>query len=370
MNLLRYNIADFQKESSFYGELDLLITIKSFDLRAIRNRYLSSRGNKTGKAGSVERRAPAKGGIAAIRLLSGNIDQESILTELFEPRGIHILENKLAVAAENTVHIIHESGEYFSLTSPWFSYIHTVEFSPHKPDTVLISSSGFDLIQEYNYKTNTLTYEWLAWEHGFNKALDPDTKKEIILTRKPEEAASLSKIQKSFYLVSNPEKDHLPTAKRAAFINSVSYHPADPSLLLATFFHEGKVYEIDITSNMVETVLDGLKNPHGGRKTEFGYMATSTSTGEIIIKTKNSEVILDLSELPEKPIELGDMEWIQNTLSKNHLLIAIDSNRTAFVVIDLEQELYDFIPFNPDWAVQDLVSGTLSVEQQRKLSNL
>lgn len=370
MKFVKYNIADLQKDSSFYGKLDLLLTIKSFDLQAIRKRYLSSRANKAGKAGSVERRKPSKGGVASIQIESGGIKDQTILAQLFEPRGIHSFKNKLAIAAENVVHVFDEDGEYFRISDPWFSYIHTVQFSPHKPDTVLVSSSGFDLIQEYNYKTNELLFEWLAWEHGFNKALDPETNEEVIITRNPEEAALLIKEQRSCYLVSNPLKDHLPTAKRAAFINSVSYHPFEPSILLATFFHEGKVYEIDKNTNKTFAVIEGLKNPHGGHKTNLGYMATSTASGEIIIESNGTKLILDFSTLPGKPSELGEMEWIQNTLSNDHLLVAIDSNRTSFVVIDFEQQLYDMIPYNHNWAVQDLIFGKVTKEQKKKLSSV
>ncbi|MBO6523481.1 MAG: hypothetical protein JJ971_06640 [Balneolaceae bacterium] len=368
MKVIKHNIADFQKDASFYGKLDLLLTVKSFDLQAIRKRYLSSRANKTGKTGSVERRKPSKGGVVSIQIESGEITDQTILAQLFEPRGIDSFKNKLAIAAENTVHVFDEEGEYFRITDPWFSYIHTVEFSPHKPDTILISSSGFDLIQEYNYKTNELEFEWLAWENGFNKATDPETNEEILLTRNTEDAKYLKKEKVNYYLVSNPEQDHLPTAKRAAFINSVSYHPNSDFLLLATFFHEGKVYEINKKTKKASAIIEDLKNPHGGHKTDYGYIATSTASGEVIIESKDTKLILDFSRLQGKPSELGDMEWIQNTLSKNQLMVAIDSNRTSFVVIDFEQQLYDMIPYNHNWAVQDLIFGKATKEQKKKLS--
>jgi nucleoside-diphosphate-sugar epimerase len=61
------------------------------------------------------------------------------------------------------------------LTHPWFSYIHTVDFN-HDQTKVVVSSSGFDLIQEWSLESETLTGEWLAWENGFNEALDPLSK--------------------------------------------------------------------------------------------------------------------------------------------------------------------------------------------------
>ena len=39
----RIDISKFQRDSSFYGQIDLLLTVKSFDLQAIRKRYLESK---------------------------------------------------------------------------------------------------------------------------------------------------------------------------------------------------------------------------------------------------------------------------------------------------------------------------------------
>ena len=50
--------------------------------------------------------------------------------------------------------------------------------------------------------------------------------------------------------------------------------------------------------------------------------------------------------------------------------VTIDSNRTAFVIFHPEKQLYDIIPFNKDWAVQDLVSGSLSEKQKTLLTSL
>ena len=54
---MKIDLSQFQRDHSFYGELNLLLTVKSFDLQAIRKRYLASKKNK--RAGSVERRKVA-----------------------------------------------------------------------------------------------------------------------------------------------------------------------------------------------------------------------------------------------------------------------------------------------------------------------
>jgi hypothetical protein len=365
------DISTFKKSSDFYGSIDLILTVKNFDLEEIRKRYLKSRDSKSGKAGSVERREPSLGGIISLTLGEGQIHNEQIHCRTSEPRGIDFNHDLLGIATENEVHIIESSGTSYSLKSPWFSYIHTVQFHPFEEQKILISSSGFDLIREYNFMNKNMTFEWLAWEHGFNIAKDPESGKDLLLTRDSELAKVYKERGIDFYLVENPKSDHLPTAKRAAFINSATYNPNDADKILATFFHEGIVYQISKTDNSSTPVLEGLKNPHGGHISGEQLIGTSTSSGEILTKTEAGIKRLSLQNLSGKPEELKNLEWVQNTLSlEQGYLIAIDSNRTSFVIIDPKNKLYDKVSYNSNWAVQDLISGELSSYQKEALSNI
>ncbi|MFT7589485.1 MAG: hypothetical protein ACI959_001703 [Limisphaerales bacterium] len=348
MSNLILDISKFKRDRAFYPALNLLVTIKSFDLQAIRKRYLASRKKGDGKAGSVARRAPSIGGIARLKIDQGELSEEEVLVKMKEPRGIDINPKCVAVAAEDCVYILHKDGRVKTISEPWFSYIHTVQLSMHDPDRILISSSGFDIFFEYDVKTGEKYFEWLSWEHGFNKANDPETGNTFTLTRDKEVKGD------NVVLISDPPKAPIPTAKRAAFINSVSYHSAKPDVFLATFFHEGAVYSID-RKGRATLVLENLKNPHGGRDYKSGYMATSTASGQIIMKEAEQSTELDFSNLKGKPDSLKDMEWIQNAIYTEGLIIAIDSNRTALIIINQEMKLYDTIPYDPEWAIQDLV---------------
>jgi hypothetical protein len=364
------DISSFERSSDFYGVIDLVLTVKSFDLQAIRKRYIKSRANKSGKTGSVERREPALGGIVSVRLNNGKTEGQQILCKTPEPRALDLKHNRFAFANEQAVFVIESSGASIILKDPWFSYIHTVQFHPRDLNRILISSSGFDLIREYDFPSRKLTFEWLAWENGFNKAKDPESGNEVILTRNPDEAKALKNDHIDFELIRDPEKNHLPTAKRAAFINSATYHPQEPEYILATFFHEGKVYRISKKDKKAYDLLSGLKNPHGGHISEDTLIATSTGTGEIFIQKSDQLIRLSVKNLKGKPDDLADMEWIQNTISHHGLLVAIDSNRTSFLVIDLPNKQYDLIPYDENWAVQDLVAGKLNSAQQKTLSNI
>ena len=364
------DLAVYKEDHSFYEKIDLLLTIKSFDLQAIRTRYIQSRNNKSGKAGSVERRAIALGGIAEISVWSGQIEQQNILKKLNEPRAIDLREKSIAFSSENVVYVI-DQGQLYTVRHPWFSYIHTISFHPDDESVILVASSGLDIIFEMNYKTNDVVFEWLAWENGFNLSRDAETGAPMFLTRSASQAQLWQETAIPHLLISNPANEALPTAKRAAFINSVSYDVNNPDQILATFFHEGKVYSIDKKTGIAEVVLSDLFNPHGGRNAPSNdYLATSTASGEILLGNSDHVKRFSFNNLPGKANGLGTMEWIQNTCMYNDWFIAIDSNRNALFIIDQANERYSKIPFDVDWAVQDLVVGQLPEQYSTMIRNL
>ena len=257
---MKIDISQFRRDSSFYGELCLLLTVKSFDLQAIRKRYIASKKNN--RAGSVERRKVSLGGIVSVSLKHGQSSDESVLSILKEPRGIDFHKGKLVISSENKAYVLTDTIQI--IQNNWFSYIHTVEFSPFKDENLLISSSGYDCIFEYNWKQNICEWEWFAWENGIYQGKDPQTNTPLFLTRQKEQFELWSKEGKNALLVDDPISQVLPTAKRAAFINSASYHQTKEGVLLATLFHQGSIAHINQKTGKLAVVMDGLKNPHGG----------------------------------------------------------------------------------------------------------
>ncbi|MCK4569629.1 MAG: hypothetical protein KAT76_05010, partial [Bacteroidales bacterium] len=108
---------------------------------------------------------------------------------------------------------------------------------------------------------------------------------------------------------------------------------------------------IDMNDGSCERILDGMKSPHGGRNYRNQYMATSTATGELVFSRDNR---LSFVNLPGKPDELASLEWLQNSAPFDDCIITIDANRNSFVLIDPDNSLYDMIPFDPNWAIQDI----------------
>jgi len=341
----------FERNSSFYSPKAFLITVKSFEMQKIRERYLKSRKRKDGRVGSVERREIARGGLVYIEIENGVISNYEILSFLPEPRGIDVARDMIAVSTENVVHLVKEGGVE-RIDDPWFSYIHTVQFNHcHAADRLLVSSSGFDCIFEYDLNTYKRCWEWFAWEHGFKTGFNPETGKEIILTRGKEEASFLRVTGKDHLYISDPANQTLPTAMRAAFINSVTYDCKERDVLLATFFHEGSVYRINMKDGSTQRILKDMHSPHGGRNYGDIYMATSTASGELLFSNGN---ILSFKDLPGKPEELSELEWLQNSAPFGDCIITIDANRNSFILTDIENRQYDIIHVDPDWAIQDI----------------
>lgn len=360
MNIQRHDLSTYQQDSSFYKDFSVLATVKSFDLQAIRERYLNTRSKKSNRTGSVERRSVAMGGIVQMTIGKGKTQYSEILTKMPEPRGIHVTEKAIAISSENKAFVIQQNGIH-TITHPWLSYIHTVQLSTNKPNTILISSSGFDAIFEYNFLTNEKTFEWFAWENGFNFGKDPKTEEKVFLTRQIKKHEQYTETDTPHLYISDPINQTLPTARRAAFINSVVYD-TKPSNLLATFFHEGAIFEINQNTGRATKVLTNLTTPHGGQAFDGVYMGTSTGSGELVTGDLTKQNRYSLSNLPGKPETLKEMEWVQNSIQIDENFVCIDSNRNALVIFNPTKKLIDFIPYNNNWAIQDITLNKTTPE--------
>lgn len=352
----KIDLGSFSRNTKFYGEIDLVLTIKSFDLQAIRARYIKSKNNVSGKAGSVERRAVSKGGVAKVKLTRGKLEEQTLVGNLSEPRGIDYKDSKFALSLENTVYVF-ASGSIYQLQNPWFSYIHTVDFEPNKDDSILITSSGFECLHEYNFKSKTLNWEWFAWENGLNEGNNPSDNTKVFLTRSAEKAKEYENENVPHVLISDPKSDALPTAKRAAFINTAKYDSKDPDHIFLTLFHEGSSRYLIKKTGESEILMDKMKSPHGShRYSDDMVMATNTGGGTVELLAGETRTSLEFKNLANKPEELGETEWLQNSIKKDNLIITIDSNRNSLVIIDLERKQYDMISYDNNWAVQDLMT--------------
>lgn len=346
------DIAQWTRDPHFYGSIELLLSIKSFDLQAIRARYLASRQKQSGRSGSVERRPVGLGGFASVRLSAGGLTVTNLVKHLKEPRGLARSGDRLALSLENEV-LVFEAGRLYRFSLPWFSYIHTLSFHPSRPGTLLVTSSGFDALFEYDYQQEALLWQWFAWDHGLNQAQSPQGGP-LYLTRHLAEAERYRAKGLEYRLIADPQRDVLPTAQRAAFINTAHYD--GPDQILITLFHEGSLRLIERETGSSRVLLQGLKNPHGGQRSEPNrLMVTNTGGGELWLQQEQQLTRYDFSNLAAKAPEMQGAEWLQNSIAMGDWLISIDANRNALVILDPHEARYDLIPFDAQWAVQDLI---------------
>ena len=345
------DLSNFKTESENFANIELFLTVKSFNLQAIRKRYLESR--KRSRSGSVKRRKPAQGGLVYAKIKNGQLSESKIIAKYQEARGIDFRNRQLAISSENKIYTFDiDQGQQTTIQHPWLSYIHTVKFN-EKGDSILVASSGVDTILEFDLKSKQKTWEWNAWEAGINEGVNPATGEKHFLTRNKNIAEKYAEQNKDFILIENPQEDKLPTALRAAFINSAEYDQNGDILL--TFFHDGALRRLDKTTTTMETILKGFDKPHGGLALDHGYLVTDTAGGRVIHQHNQEKIGYYFHNLAGKDSRLKNLEWLQTSHLCGNSIITIDSNRTSFVIFNPQSKSKMVVPYDPNWAVQDFI---------------
>lgn len=342
-----FDISFFEEDPTLTENIQLIVAVKSFDLQAIRKRYLASRNRS--KSGSVERRQPAEGGLVLMTIKNGKIIQSEIIAKLIEPRGIDLHRAISAVSSENKIYLFNnQSTAPLIIEHEWLSYIHTVRFN-RDSSKLLVSSSGIDSILEFDTKTGEKEWEWNAWENGFNEGENPETGEKHILTRSSADKELYKNIK--VMLIDDPKNQTLPTALRAAFINSAEYESSGN--IIATFFHHGFVLEISKNDSSQNILFDKLSKPHGGMTNGRHKMVTDTGGGRVILGQSGKKVEYLFSHLPGKAKDVRHLEWLQFSRLHGNNIITIDSNRNSFIIIDIKNQKRMTVSFNPNWALQE-----------------
>jgi hypothetical protein len=87
-----------------------------------------------------------------------------------EPYGVDACRSKMALATAQSVQLIDiDSGEARLCRNLWLNQGHTVEFSPDGKK-LLVGSSGFDAVFEFDTESGEVVWEWFAWDHGFDES--------------------------------------------------------------------------------------------------------------------------------------------------------------------------------------------------------
>jgi hypothetical protein len=272
-----------------------------------------------------------------------------------EPYGVDANGNKMALATAKSVQLINtDTGEARDCQNPWLNQGHTVEFSPDGKK-LLVGSSGFDAVFEFDTATGEVLWQWFAWDHGFDRS-----KLGHYVVRSAARSRKLAAMGHEVLLVDDPAKYEfgLPTRQKPAHLNSAHYD--SDGRILVTLFHQGAGYVVDRNTGEAREVISGLSNPHKlSRRNWGGYLVSDTKAGKLIF--------LDEKYRPEYEVALAGTpgvarspqlsEFLQNTTElREDLFACIDIHRSALWLIDVKRRRYRGIKFPVEWSVHDVAS--------------
>lgn len=349
------DISTFKESKELHKGLSWVLQMKGFNRKERISRHLSQ--VCSGVVGSSTDREISPGAVMIFSEFRSEGIQKADAGPTFlvlDSRGMVVDEEtrNCYFASVDTVYKLNldrlDVEEVTSSDKVPLAFIHSLALSTDK-QKMLITSAGLDSIVEVRLDDGKLNRQWVAWEHGFNRA------------------KKSGKLVYPVFPYPQPEEDFvvfdisqygkglgLPPAERTAFPNSAIY--LDDNRVLATMFHHGLV-SIDLNSGETVSIDTNLRHPHSILPFRDGYIVTNTAVGSAKIYDSNVEnsTILDYANLPGLDPDAEGRQWLQHVhpLSDSKLA-AIDSNRVSIVLVDLQQETYQRIPYEDDWVIQEI----------------
>ncbi len=362
----------YKYDASLGRHEDVMLTVKT-TLQLEKNDRQADDMNRTnaGVFGREAARPYVLGLVAAFSLAHDRFDWS--LTEskwafsVVEPYSMDAWGNKIALATAHSVRLIDmDTGEARSCQNPWLNQGHTVEFSADGKK-LLVGSSGFDAVFEFDTASGKVIWEWFAWDHGFDRS-----KLGHYIVRSAARCRTLSAMGHEVLLVDDPEKYKfgIPTRQKPAHLNSACYDSEGG--ILVTLFHQGAGYVVDRKTGEAKEVISGLINPHKlSRRKRGGYFISDTRRGKLIFIDENyrrtSEIALAGTPGIERSPQLA--EYLQNSTElRDDLFACIDIHRSSLWLIDVKRRRYRGIKFPVEWSVHDV--GSLERKHGRRIGSL
>ena len=280
-----------------------------------------------------------------------------------EPYAVDVCGDKMALCGANYVKLISlVTGEVTPVSHPWLSQCHTVQFSTDG-NRLLVASSGFDAVVEFDSNNQKVVWEWFAWDHGYDRS-----KLGHYVVRTAERSNALKAMGHEVLLVDDPRKYEfgIPTRISPAHLNS-AYCDGDESILV-TLFHQGNGIIVDKPTGSVREVIGGLMNPHKlSRRHGGGYVISDTRRGKLIFVDAKLRPFreITLAAMPgnERPDRLS--EFLQNSTElKKDLFACVDIHRNTLWLVNVQRRSYRGIKFPVEWSMHDVASLNQSHQTQ------
>lgn len=344
-------LSDYSVDATLGNHLDLVFTVKHQQQRAL-NRIMRSRlrdGQPLKVLGGRTPR-PYREGLLVHWALRNDIVQQM---HIKEPFGLDQSGMRLAVAAGDEVRIYDVNQQVIHVyRNPWFAQLHSVYFSGDHA-RLLVVSTGFDTVLEFDLARKNLTWAWNAWDHGY------DVSPAGMRVRRGSVDGDAD--TPNLIVVDDPRDWNgfgLPTSLTAVHLNNACYQHNDS--IFVTLFHHGRAVTVERSSGAAREVMTGLLNPHGFEPGWNGeYTVTDTRRGQVVFFGQGFELkyvlTFDACEPAHSRADLG--EWLQNVLHLDGGLYgAIDIHRSCIWLFEPATRRYRKIAVDPDWAVQNVIA--------------
>ncbi len=316
------------------------------------------------------------GFIAALKLDAlGQAERYDWMREGDEVRGYASEGDTAVVALANALVVVETAtGKTVrTIERTEFRNLHSVEFTG--PGRVLVSNTGFDGIIEVDLDDGEITWEWQAWDHGFD--VNPFG---FRLRRKGRPADGVDRtlsLEDAYARM----RDDEPVPKGETWGVEVDFdrvdHPlgldkwlksvepnwagagAEPGEIFTTFFVANQLARVDRDTGAATILVDELSRPHAAPTFKDWRVVTDTRKGQALFVKDGVERIYDFSTMPHPvDIALDTGEWLQFTapIADGALLASVDSRRAALFVWDPERGEYCDYACDPAWAVQSVLA--------------
>ena len=346
MTIKYTDIANFERNDEILQGSEWLFVVKSQDQIERRQQMLASR--RDGRIGRIKARPVSTGLLAKIKLISGQC-RVIWMREFREPR--HIKKHPAGgflITEIDCVKWLSDHGEVMrEYRHPYFAFLHTIDLSPDN-QRMLVVSSGYDACFEVLLETGEITWEWFAWDHGFNPDGDGIW---LAVTREKVEKYECSGKKALLIDPSQFGEQGILTSKRTAHPNAAAYDRYLEHHIIISIAHDGKIYRVPMRDGTPKCICDFLSQmPHGLQPYKQGWMMTNTTRGEWWYFSSDWEALgcLSLHKLGTEAVE-----WIQQVISlPGGELLSLDANR-GIIAIDPIHEMYTVYHPDENWCVQD-----------------
>ncbi len=351
-------LATFQQDSRLGRNLRIIATVKNCFQVDKNSRQEAQRAREHPEIHGREKVRPFYYGLVAAYSLehdrfTWNLADAEWGFSALEPYCVDIHGNLIALCGGNYVEIVDmDSGAMRSFAHPWLRQAHSVQFSGDGR-RLLVSSSGFDAIFEFDVSTGQTCWEWFAWDNGFDQSRLGD-----YYVRTRERGEALAAQGHKVVVVDDPTQYELgiPTRFCPVHINGAFYDRAENVLM--TMFQQGAAIHVDKATGKATDIASGLVNPHkfhprrGG-----GYYVADTRRGELQLLADDFQVErrISLRTAPGTVRSASLTEFLQSVSELDEGLFAcVDIHRCTLWLIDVNARRYRGVSFPREWSVHDV----------------